>query len=228
MSNGLCDFQAAFKLGDQLDELHEARAARHAHRRVMRLELTDADGREASAYIKRQWRRERMFPRLTEIRHRIAIKATPIHEYHGLHILQSIGLHVSEPLAVFWEGWGFSRAAVVTRAVPPAVSIADMLVSGEFQQMEPKRRANLIAAATAVALRLDQRRIAWRSMKAKHFYPEELAGGQWRIWLIDCEGVSRFANLRDRRLQWAKFLEYFQKHAPGVDQELAAQFRRAA
>ena len=41
-------------------------------------------------------------------------------------------------------------------------------------------------------------------MKAKHIYPQQVANGDWRIWLIDCEGVrrrpTRRQRHRDRRL----------------------------
>ena len=137
-------------------------------------------------------------PRPTDIRHRIGLQCTPIHEWRGLRILQNAGFNVSEPLAVFWKGWGLSRGAVVTRAVPPAWSMADMLLRGELQAMDAKRRNSLIDAAANVVARLHRARISWRSMKAKHFYPEELSDGTWRIWLIDCEGVDRWASRRDR------------------------------
>src|SRR5205085_9853670 len=117
-----------------------------------------------------QWSRDRWLPRPTDIRHRIGLQCSPIHEWRGLRMLQAAGFHVSEPLAVFWRGWGFSRGAVVTRAVPPAHSMADMLLSGELEQMDAAKRASLIDAAAKVVARLHRARISWRSMKAKHFY----------------------------------------------------------
>jgi hypothetical protein len=224
--NGLTELDAAFRLGEPLDVLHEGRGTRHANKRVVRMQLQGDDG--PCVYIKRQWQRERVIPRLTDVRHRIAIQSDPIHEWKGLRVLQQAGFHVAEPLALFWRGWGFSRAAVVTRAVPPAISMADMLQTGELEKMEASRRDALIKAATEVVAKLHREKISWRSMKAKHFYPEELPNGEWRIWLIDCEGVYRWASRRDCRRQWRNYLEYFERRLPGIQQKFLAAYGAAA
>ena len=171
-------------------------------------------------YIKRQWRRARLLPRPTDLRHRIGVKCSPIHEWRGLRILQSVGLHVAEPLALFWQGWGFSRGAVVTRAVPPAASLADMIARNELQAMTADRQQSLIGASVEVIRRLHRARISWRSLKAKHFYPEELRTGQWRIWLIDCEGVYRWASRRDCQREWHTFLHSLGKDAASLKSSL--------
>lgn len=226
-ANGLCDLEAAFELGEPLDVLHAARATRHQHKRVVRLDLNSPTGK-TRVYIKRQWRRERWLPRPTDIRHRIALKCSPVHEWHGLRILKSAGFHVSEPLALFWQGWGFSRGAVVTRAVPPTRSMADLLLRGELQRMETRRLDTLIEAAAGVVARLHRARLSWRSMKAKHFYPEEVPGGKWRIWLIDCEGVYRRASRHDCRREWRNYLEYIQARAPGLQKSFVTAYGAAA
>ncbi len=213
--NGIRDLDSAFQVGDSLDIEHEARATRHATRRVVKVDLQGSAG-EQSVYIKRQWCRERWLPRPTDIRHRIRIQCSPIHEWRGLRMLQAAGFHVAEPLAVFWSGWGFSRGAVVTRAVPPARSMSDLLHSGQIQQMDCAKRDSLIEAATDVVARLRAARISWRSMKAKHFYPEDLGGNRWRIWLIDCEGAYRWASRRDCEREWNTYLQYFASHAPAL------------
>jgi hypothetical protein len=64
--------------------------------------------------------------------------------------------------------------------------------------------ATIDEAATKVVARLHRARISWRSMKAKHFYPEDIGGNRWRIWLIDCEGVYRWASRRDCEREWAR------------------------
>jgi hypothetical protein len=79
---------------------------------------------------------------------------------------------------------------------------------GELDAMAPERRTSLIEEAANVIARLHRLRMSWRSMKAKHFYPEETAPGTWRIWLIDCEGVSTWASRRDSRREWAEFLRF--------------------
>jgi hypothetical protein len=214
-ANGLRDVDAAFRVGEPLDDQHEARASRHDFKRVVKFDLHGPDG-VTRVYIKRQWRRVRWLPRPTDLRHRIDVKCQPIHEWRGLHTLQDAGFHVAEPLALFWQGWGFSRGAVVTRAVPPRDSLADLILSGEFEAMDSQRRAAMIDAAANVIARLHRTHISWRSMKAKHFYPEETAPGTWRIWLIDCEGVYRRATRRDCQREWGTFLKYIAARTPGL------------
>ncbi|HEX5472734.1 MAG TPA: lipopolysaccharide kinase InaA family protein [Lacipirellulaceae bacterium] len=225
-ANGIYDLDSAFRSGTAVDEEHERRATRHRFRRVVKLALTDAAG-STTVYIKREWGRERWMPRPTDIRHRIGLLCSPIHEWRGLHMLQSAGFHVSEPLALFWRGWGLSRGAVITRAVPPTVSMADMLLHGEFERMEAAKREALIAAAARVVARLHRARISWRSMKAKHFYPEELGGNRWRIWLIDCEGVYHWASRRDCQREWRTYLQYFTAQAPALRDAFLTEYRIA-
>ena len=222
-ANGLRDLEAAFRVGEPLDDLHEARARRHEFKRVFKFDLNGPEG-VTRVYIKRQWRRERWLPRPTDIRHRIAVKCSPIHEWRGLRILQNAGFFAAEPLALFWRGWGFSRGAVVTRAVPPRVSLADLILSGEFEAMAPERRNPMIEAAANVIARLHRTHISWRSMKAKHFYPEEIAPGTWRIWLIDCEGVCRRATRRDCQREWRAFLKYIAARAPALREAFLAAY----
>jgi hypothetical protein len=125
---------------------------------------------------------------------------------------------------VFWRGWGLVQGAVVTRAVPPALSMADMLLRGELVSMNAERRLSLIEAAVDVVVRLKHAGISWRSMKAKHFYPEELADGGWRIWLIDCEGVYRWASRRDCNREWKTFLNGFTSHSPALETPFLAAY----
>jgi hypothetical protein len=214
-ANGLGNLDDAFRVGEAVDAQHEWRAMRHHNKRVVKFALKGQAG-TTMVYIKRQWRRERLIPRPTDIRHRIGLQCTPMHEWRGLRLLQEAGFNVSEPLALFWRGWGLVRGAVVTRAVPPKCSMADMVQSGELESMRAERRDSLIAAAASVVARLHRGRISWRSMKAKHFYPEELAGGAWRIWLIDCEGVYQRASRRDCEREWRTYLRYFASRAPAL------------
>jgi hypothetical protein len=211
-ANGLHSLEAAFVLGAPVGDVHAERAIRHDFKRVVYLDLATPNG-NCRVYIKRQWRRERLLPRPTDIRHRIGIKCTPIHEWRGLRIMQQAGMDVSEPLAVFWRGWGFSIGAVVTRAVPVNRSLDDLINSGDFARMTPARRSSLINAAVNVVKRIEQARLTWRSMKAKHFYPEETGDG-WRIWLIDCEGVSHRGPHSERQRQWNAFLQYITARMP--------------
>jgi hypothetical protein len=222
-ANGINNLDDAFSAGETVDQQHERRASRHHNKRVVRLDLKSPHG-PVPVYIKRQWQRERWVPRPTDLRHRIGIQCSPIHEWRGLRILADAGFNVSEPLALFYRGWGFARGAIVTRAVPPRASMADMLLSGELQALDAERRESLIAEAACVAARLHRSRISWRSMKAKHFYPEDMGNGTWRIWLIDCEGVYRRASRRDCQREWNTYLRYFESHTPALQEPFTSAY----
>lgn len=222
-ANGLRDLDSAFRLGKPLDDLHERRAIRHDFKRVVRCELTGPEG-VTRVYIKRQWRRGRLVPRPTDVRRGIGWKCTPIHEWHGLRTLQQAGFLVAEPLALFWRGWGLSRGAVVTRAVPPQYSLADLILGGDFERMSPERQAALIEGVADVVGRLHRAHISWRSMKAKHFYPEETAQGMWRMWLIDCEGVYTQATRHDCLREWGAFLRYISTRAPNLQEAFSSSY----
>jgi hypothetical protein len=224
--NGIRDLDSAFQVGESLDVEHECSATQHFNRRVVKLELKSPASAMA-VYIKRQWKAERWIPRPTDLRHRIGVFCSPIHEWRGLKTLQAAGFHVAEPLALFWRGWGFAHGAIVTRAVPPTRSMSDMLHSGEFEQLDAAKRESLITTATKIVARLHKERISWRSMKAKHFYPEDLGANRWRIWLIDCEGVYRWATRRDCEREWRTYLEPFISHAPALQSEFVDAYRVA-
>jgi hypothetical protein len=225
-ANGIRDIEDAFRVGASVGEQHHHRATRHTNKVVVKLDLQSPEG-VVAVYIKRQWRRERWIPRPTDIRHRINLQCSPVHEWRGLRILQNAGFNVSEPLAVFWNGWGLARGAVVTRAVPTSFSMADMLHSGDIERLPAKAQAALISAAVDVVKRFQALRFSWRSMKAKHFYPEEQRDGSWRIWLIDCEGVYRWSSERDHRREWQTFLSCFAKNAPELHEALTESYARA-
>jgi hypothetical protein len=224
--NGLRDLGDAFRVGEYLTDQHYRLATRHKHRHVVKFDLAGPDG-TISVYIKRQWRRERWLPRPTDIRHRIHLQCSPVHEWRGLRMLEEIGVNVAQPMAVFWSGWGLARGAVVTRAVPTNLSMADLLLSGKLLEMPTDRLNALIDAAVNVIIRMHQARISWRSMKAKHFYPEELRDGAWRIWLIDCEGVYRWASRRDCDREWKTFVETFTSHTSVLRKPFLAAYHRA-
>jgi hypothetical protein len=114
-------------------------------------------------------------------------------------MMRAAGLCVPEPLALFWLGRGWSHSAVVIKAVPPTESLTDLIERGAIAALSSHESGRLVDAIVSVFEQLDQSQLAWRSMKAKHFYPERLPNGEWRIWLIDCEGVHRSTLARDRQ-----------------------------
>jgi len=225
-ANGLQTLDDAFRVGQPLGHQHFHRATRHKNRRVVKFELEEPGG-PTTVYIKRQWRRERSLPRPTDFLHRINLFCSPIHEWRGLQILEDIGMNVSQPLGVFWRGWGLAQGAIVTRSLPVELSMADLLLAGKLLEMPTERLNSLIEAAVDVVVRLQWHGISWRSMKAKHFYPEAMRDGSWRIWLIDCEGVSRWATRRDYKRQWNGFVETLTQHSPSLRKPLLAAYGRA-
>ena len=143
-------------------------------------------------------------------------------------MLQDFGLAVSQPLAVFWQGWGVRRGAVVTQAVPPKYSLADLIVRGDYDRLTAECRRSLIHAALEVIERFQKSGLAWRSMKPKHFYPEQLPGNQWRVWLIDCEGIYRSMHGRDLHRGWRDFLRSSAGLSPTFHEAVVAVNRESA
>ena len=111
VANGLRDLNSAFELGEAVGGAHKALAGRHEHKTVVTLKLESATG-DVRVYIKRQWRRERLLPRPTDLRHRINVKCSPVHEWHGLRMMQRSGFNVSEGLLEY-------RAHTTVEAVTP-------------------------------------------------------------------------------------------------------------
>lgn len=194
---GLVDLETAFTHGESLDGQYHLRATRHDHKQVVTLPIPSAQGTDR-LYIKRQWRITRWVPRWTDLRRGVGLLSSPVCEWRGIHMMRSAGLNVPEPLALFWQGRGWSRAAVVIKAVPPVESLADMIERGDIAELSARDTAGLVDTIVAVFAKLDESQLAWRSMKAKHFYPEQLPNGAWSIWLIDCEGVHRSRLRKDR------------------------------
>src|SRR5207247_10933991 len=104
----------------------------------------------------------------------------------------------------------------------------DLVQRGDFQRMASSHRDSLIEAAANLIVRLQRARISWRSMKAKHFYPEDLGDGRWRIWLIDWGGVYRWPTRGDCERQWQKYLGSFRSDAPGLHEAFHAAYRLAS
>jgi len=56
---------------------------------------------------------------------------------------------------------------------------------GELRELDDAGRTALAEAI----LTIHAAGLCWGSIKARHFYPEFLPQGTWRIWLIDAESV---------------------------------------
>lgn len=214
--HGLVDLSAALTLGQPVAERHQRRAQRHAHKQVVCLPIESAGGSDF-LYIKRQTRRTRLVPRWTDLRRGVGLWSSPMCEWRGLHLLRSAGFDAAEPLGLFWSGRGWSQAAIVTRAVPPRLSLTDMILEGVITSFTAEERTSLVDAVWRVIAQLSNARLAWRSMKPKHFYPQPLGNRSWKMWLIDCEGVHARASSRDLHRCRENFFASLDSTQAGLD-----------
>ena len=221
--NGLATLEDALKVGQPLSGAFAYRGSRHGHREVVKVELNIGDGDEErydTFYIKRQWKRRRSFPRLTDIRRGVAFCSEAEAEWNGLHRMEDEGITVVQPWGLFCGKGGIG--AIVTRAAPAIHSLQDVLADGLALNFSESKRRELVSAIISTITKIRARQIAWRSMKAKHFYPHEVEG-RWQICLIDCEGVSKSALERHWRRSTRDFIDSL---SPTIDAELAESLQR--
>ena len=221
--NGLATLEDAFEVGQPLSGAFAYRGSRHGHREVVRVELNIGDGeedRQETFYIKRQWKRRRTIPRWTDIRRGIGFCSEAEAEWNGLHWMQREGMSVVEPWGLFCGTGGVG--AIVTRAAPATHSLQDLLSEGLALNYSQSKRSQLVSSIISTISKIRAKQIAWRSMKAKHFYPHEVQGS-WQICLIDCEGVSKSALERHWRRSVRDFIDSL---SPTIDSELAESLER--
>ena len=191
------DLRAA-SLDDLLTLPHDP-AGKHAHKDVLCLG-DDAQPCGSTLFLKRQWAWDRRLPRWSDWRDGVAGDPDPVREARGLTLLHELGLSVPAPLRLLRDPQpGSPRAALLMSAVPAPGSLAEWLASGEVRRLSLLDRRRLVVAIAGVAGLIHQHGLRWRSMKAKHLYPEATGQGDWRIWLIDCEGVRPRATRRQQR-----------------------------
>jgi hypothetical protein len=194
--HGLTDFE-------RLMALDRLRSQRHAGRTVARATVPGADGRTQSLFVKLHWGRHRVWPRMSELRAGQAFLSLPEREWLAVGRVRQLGLNVPERLAVLREGrWRF-RAAVVLRAVPPPLSLDEMIRDGSWAALGRERQHSLLEAVAADLGRIHAAGLLWRGVCTRHFFPREQPDGRWSLWLIDLEGIGpgrRKSQLeRDRR-----------------------------
>lgn len=212
------------RLGPLFTTGNPVRSQRHLHKEVVRVLLRDRERRtEVPVFVKRQWRRGRLLPRLSDLLSLHPYPSDPVHEWQGLQRLRAVGLLAAEPLALFWCPFS-TRSAVVVREVPAPASLRDLLQSGALYALPPKRLDAVTAAIDQTLRRLRQARLGWRSLMAKHIYPEMLPDGSVRLWLIDCEGVYRVRTRRAHQRDEARFLDSVRKADAG--EAFAARIER--
>ncbi len=194
--------QGLGRLKDILSSMPKNPAGKHRHKDVRQVVLTGA-GTSRVVYIKRQWAWDRSLPRWSDLRDGVAGRSDPVNEWRGLSALAAAGLDVPEPWVLFRDPRPLSpRAALIMSAVPVTSSLSDLVSSGWIERLDHAERASVATAVAAVVHRIEAAGLRWRSMKAKHFYPEQTADEACRMWLIDCEGVRAALchrqNRRDR------------------------------
>jgi hypothetical protein len=182
--HGLHNLDSVFRAGSGAQ-------LRHVGRAVWRTELQDDTGGTFSAYVKMSWGRRRWWPRLTDIVAGQVFESFAIREWQGLDQLSQLGLRVPQRIALFEEGFLWRRSAIIVRAVPPPLSISEMVCSGAWSQLPRSDREAIFESVARVLSRIHMAGLAWRGISSRHIFPQRVAAGRWELWLIDCEGVHR-------------------------------------
>ena len=145
--NGLATLEDALEVGQPLAGAFAYRGSRHGHREVVSVELRMGDHEEerhSKFYIKRQWKRRRQIPRLTDIRRGIAFCSEAEAEWNGLHRMEQEGIPAVEPWGLFCGKGGVG--AIVTRAAPATHSLQDVLSDGLALNYSESKRNELVSA----------------------------------------------------------------------------------
>lgn len=177
-----------------LDGLHDVRGEafnQRADRQVWTCLLPDASGIERRIYIKLNRGRRRLWPRMTDLKTGQVGQTLTTREWNGIGALAGLGLAVPRRLALLEEGLLHFRSAVVMDAVPPADSVDMLLQNGSWWQLAPADQNQILAGMISTVVRISAAGLGWRGTGSRHFYPERQPDGQWKHWLIDCEGVHR-------------------------------------
>ena len=208
--DGLLDLEAVLACGEALPATNHGR---HRERDVRRATLRDGD----TVYIKRQLRPGRLWPRMTEVLHGVAFQPFLRTEWDSIWRLRRAGLHAMEPLALFAGRRWRARRALIVRAVPPEKSLERLIWDRFVVRLPAADRRSLATEVARVLRTVHGAGLTWRGVEAKHLYPERLADGAWRMWLIDCCGAYENATARDRKRDRWKLLHNLARE--GADEE---------
>jgi len=192
-----------------LDQIFQKRAAahvRHTGRAVWKTELRGADGRAFTAFVKLSWGRRRWWPRLSDIRTGQVLKSLAVREWEGLAVLERLGFHVPERIAILEEGLLWKRSAVILKAVPAPASLSDMILDGSWLSLPLEDRSLILEEVARTLCRMHKSGWAWRSISTRHVFPQRAARNGWEIWLIDCEGVHRARSAAMLQRDFRRFL----------------------
>lgn len=184
---------------DHIDQLFElAKFGIHSHkgRTVSPIKFYGDNGEHVEAFVKLNWGRRRLVPRMTEIKTRQAYRCLPTLEWQGIQHLESLGLCVPERLALVRSGWFWFREAVIIKRVPPENSVDDMIRTGQWNTLSRDNQRAILEGMVQVMQSIHQSGLGWRGTCTRHFFPALLADGAWQFWMIDCEGVHRHVTPR--------------------------------
>lgn len=66
-----------------------------------------------------------------------------------------------------------------------------MILDGSWLRLPLEDRGLILEEVARTLAQIHDEGWAWRSISTRHVLPQRDARGDWRIWLIDCEGVHR-------------------------------------
>lgn len=212
--NNLDNLDAVYEQGDGAHLRHSGRAVWDTH-------LTDSNGGQYHVYLKMNWGRRRLWPRMTDLKTGQWLQSMPVREWHGIDTLGRLGLNVPERVAVMHEGLVSFRSAVIVRAIPPTASIFDLLQNGKWATMNGNDVGQILQVIARVMRTIHAAGLGWRGTSVGHFYPVATEEGAWDVWLIDCEGVHRSTAKKTIHRDDRKLIRSFD--LAGADSETLSQ-----
>jgi hypothetical protein len=190
---------------------------RHSGRSVWDTHLHDEDGKRIHVYVKMNWGRRRLWPRMTDLKTGQWLQSLPVREWHGIGTLGQLGINVPQRLAVIHRGLVTFQSAVIVRAIPPSDSVFDLLQSGKWSQFASDCRQHVLRGIARVMRTIHTAGLGWRGTSVGHFYPQATANDDWNTWVIDCEGVHRSATQQTFDRDDRKLIKSFE--LAGADEE---------
>lgn len=204
---------------DRLFELGQSARERHVGRCVYSRTVEGSDGRPVKLFIKLQEGRRRLWPRMTDIRTGQLFQTLAEREWYGIERLEQLAIPVPERMGLFnstpWSLW--YRAAVIVREVRPPFSIDELISEGRWGTMSRIDQDRILDNVLATLHRIHGAGLGWRGSSSRHFFPERRADGSWINWLIDCEGVHRFAGRKSFEQNYAKLMKAFRESGSDAD-----------
>ncbi len=159
------------------------------------------------SFIKLNWGRRRVWPRMTDLKSGQFLKSFPHREWLGIERLQEIGLRVPERIALLRHGMLRFREAVILKEVPPPHSLHELFENGGWQRLSNELQTELLASVAKTLSKIHRAGLAWRGVCTRHFFPSLDNDGTWKLWLIDCEGVHKSYAAKDRRRDHRKMMK---------------------